>query len=60
MPTAVTPQRPTVERQTAVVAARALDLIRGPRIAGGPLAVFYFGTRFVNRIGCRDPLTLIS
>ena len=54
-PTAVTPQRPTVERQTTVVAARAMASIRGPRTAGGPLAVFYFGTRFVNRIGCRDP-----
>ena len=33
-PTAVTPQRPTVERQTPT---------------------FYFSTRVVNRIGCRDP-----
>ena len=39
-PTAVTPQRPTVERQTPTAAVMLMP--------------FYFSTRVVNRIGCRD------
>ena len=58
-PTVVTPQRPAADvRRPYVASLRPDDTRTGSDRAGVGARcrdVFYFGTRFVNRIGCRDP-----